>query len=77
MEYKVAPFYPVINRDKDNSNRVAKQLQEVIDNYNEEGWDYVRLESVETYVVPDPGCFGIGAKPGFTAYRQMIVFSKE
>ena len=77
MEYKVVPFYPVINRDKDNSKKVAKQLEDIIENFTNQGWRYVRLESVETYVRADSGCFGFGAKPGFTAYRQMIVFSKE
>ncbi|CAM1358439.1 conserved hypothetical protein [Tenacibaculum sediminilitoris] len=77
MEYKVIPFTPSIDRNKGNSAKVAQQLEVIISNYNDQGWRYVRLESVETYVIADPGCFGFGAKPGFTAYRQMIVFSKE
>ena len=77
MEYKVIPFTPSINRNKENSKQVAQQLEEIIENYNNQGWKYVRLESVQTYIIPDPGCFGLGAKPGFTAYRQMIVFSKS
>ena len=77
MEYKVIPFIPTIDRNKENSIKVAKELETKIANYSNEGWKYVRLESVQTYIVPDPGCFGLGAKPGFTAYRQMIVFSKE
>ena len=77
MEYRVIPFYPVINRDKDNSKKVAKQLEDIIENYSNQGWRYIRLESVETFVLPDSGCFGIGSQPGYTAYRQMIVFSKE
>ncbi len=76
MEYKVIPFIPTIDRSKENSTKVAKELEEIITNYNNQGWKYVRLESVQTYIIPDPGCFGLGAKPGFTAYRQMIVFSK-
>ncbi len=76
MEYKVIPFIAAVNRNKENSSQVAKQLEEIITNYNNQGWSYVRLESVQTYIIPDSGCFGLGAKPGFTAYRQMIVFSK-
>ncbi|MDR2284818.1 MAG: hypothetical protein LBE37_16510 [Sphingobacterium sp.] len=41
-----------------------------------EGWSYVRLESVTTYVNPDDGCFGLGGKPGYTTARQMVVFSR-
>jgi len=37
----------------------------------------VRLESVSTYIQPDNGCFGAGAKQGFMASYQMVVFSKE
>ena len=77
MEYKVIPFVPSINRNKENSREVAKQLEDIIANYNNEGWRYIRLESVETYVIPDTGCFGLGAKPGYVAYRQMLVFSKS
>ncbi|WGH76693.1 hypothetical protein P8625_05920 [Tenacibaculum tangerinum] len=76
MEYKVVPFYPIITREKDNSKKIAKQLEDIIENYSNQGWQYVRLESVETYLFPDAGCFGFGAKPGYTAYRKMIVFSK-
>ncbi|CAL2078883.1 hypothetical protein [Tenacibaculum sp. 190524A05c] len=77
MEYKVIPFVPTINRKKENSKEVAKQLENIIENYTVQGWQYVRVESVQTYILPDFGCFGIGAKPGYTAYRQMIVFSKR
>lgn len=77
MEYKVIPFIPSINRKKENSIEVAKQLEAVISNYNNEGWRYIRLESVETYIIADPGCFGLGAKPGYVAHRQMLVFSKS
>lgn len=76
MEHKVIPFIPSIVRNKENSKEVAKQLEEVIDNYTNQGWEYIRLESVQTYIVPDAGCFGLGAKPGYTAYRQMIVFKR-
>ncbi|CAM1354715.1 MULTISPECIES: hypothetical protein [Tenacibaculum] len=76
MEYKVIPFIPSINRNKENSTQVAQQLEDIIANYTNQGWQYIRLESVQTYIVPDQGCFGLGAKPGFTAYRQMLVFGK-
>ncbi|MFW0714311.1 hypothetical protein [Pedobacter sp. N23S346] len=55
---------------------VAQQLEKIVNSYRTQGWVYVRLESVSTYVQPDPGCFGFGAKPGYLAAYQMVVFSK-
>ena len=76
MEYKVIPFVASIDSKKGNSNHVAEQLEEIIKHHSNEGWKYVRLESVSTFVQPDAGCFGLGAKPGYTTSRQMVVFSK-
>ena len=76
MEYKVVPFVAAIDQKKGTSEHVALQLEQLINEYSSKGWNYVRLESVSTFVGPDNGCFGIGGKPGFTTNRQMIVFSK-
>ncbi|MES3016772.1 MAG: hypothetical protein V4721_03290 [Bacteroidota bacterium] len=75
MEYKVVPFVASIDH-KEGSTSVAKQLQDKIDKHNREGWSYVRLEAVTTFVQPDGGCFGLGAKPGYTTANQVIVFEK-
>jgi hypothetical protein len=77
MEYKVIPFVPSINRNKENSTQVAQQLEDIIKHHSNQGWVYIRLEGVETFIQPDAGCFGLGAKPGYIASRQMIVFSKR
>ncbi len=76
MEYKVIPFVASIDSKKGNSSHVAEQLEEIIKHHSNQGWKYVRLESVSTFVQPDAGCFGFGAKPGYTTSRQMVVFSK-
>tara|TARA_R110000744_G_scaffold351380_1_gene457207 strand:+ start:64 stop:294 length:231 start_codon:yes stop_codon:yes gene_type:complete len=76
MEYKVIPFVASIDHKKGTSDHVAQQLEKLINQYASEGWNYVRLEGVTTFVGPDNGCFGLGAKPGFTTTRQMVVFSK-
>ena len=76
MEYKVIPFVASIDSKKGNSTHVADQLEEIIKHHSNQGWNYVRLESVSTFIQPDSGCFGLGAKPGYTTSRQMIVFSK-
>lgn len=78
MEYKVIPFVASIDSKEGNSKHVAEQLEEITKNFSNKGWKYVRLESVTTYVQPNNGgCFGSGAKPGYTTSRQMIVFKKE
>ncbi len=76
MEYKVIPFVASIDSKKGNSNHVADQLEEIIKHHSNQGWKYVRLESVSTFVQPDNGCFGFGGKPGYTTSRQMVVFNK-
>ena len=58
------------------SDQVAKQLEILINQGGSEGWSYVRLESVTTYVNADDGCFGFGGKPSYTTARQMVVFSR-
>jgi len=76
MEYKVVPFVASIDHKKGTSDHVAEQLENLINNYSSKGWNYVRLESVTTFVSPDNGCFGFGGKPGYNTTRQMVVFSK-
>lgn len=76
MEYKVVPFVASIDSREGTSNHVASQLEQIINKHASEGWNYVRLEGVTTFVNPENGCFGFGSKPGYTTTRQMIVFSK-
>ncbi len=75
MEYKVVPFIATFNQ-KESTGVIARQLEQLIAQFAKEGWTYIRLESVSTYVQPDSGCFGIGAQPGRMAAYQMVVFSK-
>lgn len=76
MQYIVVPFTATITRT-DSSTTVANQVQAIIDQKVGEGWDYVRMESVETSVAPSSGCFGIGAQPGFTTSFQILIFKKQ
>ena len=77
MESKVVPFVATIDPKKGTSNHVAEQLEKMIQLYTAKGWEYVRLESVSTFVHPDNGCFGFASKPGYTTTRQMVVFQKK
>jgi len=74
MEYKVIPFVASLDPKKGTADHVAEQLEKIINQAQEQGWKYVRLESVTTYVKPDNGCFGIGGQKGYTTSKQMIVF---
>jgi hypothetical protein len=76
MEYKVIPFTANVSRN-DNAGAVATQVQSIIDKYLANGWDYQRLETVETFVEPVNGCFGLGAKPGYTLGIQMLIFKRD
>ena len=53
MEYKVVPFVASIDAKKGTSDHVAQQLEVLIKNYTSQGWKYIRLESVTTFVQPD------------------------
>lgn len=76
MEYKVVPFTATLDQKKETTGVVAEQLEGLVKRHAMQGWAYVRLESVSTYVQPDAGCFGLGAKPGHMAAYQMVVFCK-
>ena len=76
MEYKVIPFVASLDPKKGTSEHVAQQLESLTTNFSNQGWKYVRLESVTTFVNPELGCFGLGAKPGYTTTYQMVVFEK-
>ena len=75
MNYKVIPFTAKITKD-DNASSVANQLQSLIDANTNDGWTYLRLENVETFVAADAGCFGLGAKPAYTTTFRMAIFQK-
>ncbi len=77
MEYKVIPFVATASQNNMSSKNIAEQLDQLIKTHTENGWEYVRLESVSTYVQPVAGCFGNPAKPGYMTSFQMVVFSKK
>ena len=76
MNYKVVPFTANIQRNG-NASQASEQLQKAISQNTSEGWKFHSLEDLTTDVAPDNGCFGIGAKPGYTISVQCLVFEKE
>lgn len=75
-KFKAIPFTASISRN-DNASKVANQIQALIDEHSKDGWEYLRLESVETYIEPTTGCFGLGAQPGFTTSFKVVIFEKK
>ena len=75
MEYKVVPFVAKITQ-KDTASSVAEQLESLIKQQESQGWEYIRLENVETQVAPENGCFGLGAKQGYSTIFKVAVFKK-
>jgi uncharacterized protein with von Willebrand factor type A (vWA) domain len=75
MQYKVVPFTANLSH-QDQAPQAASQLEKVIGQYSSQGWEYVRLESVDTYITADAGCFWIRAKPAANISISMIIFRK-
>ncbi len=76
MEYKVIPFTVQIDHKAGSSNYVSLQLEQLINKYCTQGWTYLRMETVTNHIRGNEGCFGLGAKPGFTLVSNMLVFKK-
>lgn len=73
-EYLVYPFHgEVVGRfSESNIQRVSKQLQGVIDQYANEGWDFHSIEKVNIRV--SPGCLAglLGVPEQVIPYDQII-----
>jgi hypothetical protein len=76
MQFKVVPFTAHMVRN-DTSSTVASQMQTIIDDYVLQGWEYIRMDSVQTFIAADEGCFGFGAKPGFYTTYNVLVFKNN
>lgn len=61
---------------EDTTAVVAQQMQLIIDDAVSGGWDYLRMDTVQTSVASTSGCFGFGAQPGFTTSYTVLVFQK-
>ena len=75
MQYKVIPFNAVIGQ-KDGAIQAAQQLQALIDTMQADGWEYVEMVNIDTFVVGTDGCFGFGAKPSYNVSVAAVVFKK-
>jgi len=55
---------------------VAQQMQTIIDTTVAEGWEYQRMDTVETTIVGTNGCFGMGAQPAIITSYSVLVFKR-
>lgn len=74
-EYRVVPFVASVDVGK-GADAAAAQLQNMIQLWAGKGWEYVRLENVQTYIAGSNGCFGIGATAATMTAFSMVVFRK-
>lgn len=74
-EYRVVPFVASVG-NTEGSQQAAAQLEALVRSWSEHGWEYVRLESVETFIAGSEGCFGLGATPGRLVSYSMAVFKQ-
>jgi len=74
--YKVTPFVAAVGHTE-GSKEAAAQLDALIASWTAMGWEYVRLERVDTFIEGTGGCFGIGAESGHMASLSMVVFRHE
>jgi hypothetical protein len=75
MQYRVIPFTANI-ANNEGAGAAATQLQALIAQNATEGWEYVRLEQVETHIAGTSGCFGLGAVPPRMLSVSMAVFRR-
>lgn len=75
MTYRVVPFVASLS-NLEGSEAAAGQLEKLINSMSEEGWEYIRLEKVETHVAGSAGCFGIGATAPSVTSLSMAVFRR-
>jgi hypothetical protein len=75
MEYQVIPFTAKITNEQ-GAAAAAAQLANLIAENAGQGWEYLRLEQVETNVAGTSGCFGVGAIPPSTRSVSMAVFRR-
>jgi hypothetical protein len=75
MTYKVVPFTASIGSDA-SASAAASQLETLIQTFASDGWEYIRLEHVDTFVAGNNGCFGIGATASRNISIAMAVFRK-
>lgn len=74
MQHKVVPFHPTVT-DKGGAAQAAKELEDIITNLTNQGWNFVSLQSMVTTVKPTGCASFLGAKDAVTTV-QLVIFQK-
>lgn len=74
-DYKVVPFVASVQANE-GAGAAARQLQDLCNANLADGWEFMGLENVDTFVAGNAGCFGIGATPGQAVSYSMAVFRR-
>jgi hypothetical protein len=71
------PFTPQLDQKTGlNANVVAKQIEDLIEKYADQDWEYLSIESVSSTVKGNAGCMSLGGTPDTTTFTQVIMFQK-
>ncbi|MEL6674562.1 MAG: hypothetical protein AAFR61_20295 [Bacteroidota bacterium] len=74
--FRVVYISPTTTRNEGGA-RVAADLENLIQQNVDQGWQYEGVETISTWVQGSKGCFGFGATPGYSNSLQMVVFSRN
>jgi len=78
-KYRVTAFQAkVLDRDKDKGEKIRTQLEELLAEHANDGWEFVGQYDF-TYDVAQTGCFGgaTGKKAQETQVIKQLVFRRE
>lgn len=74
--YRVVPFNASIDMNS-GANAAASQLEQLILQMAQQGFEYIRMESIPTYVAGSSGCFGLGAVPPSNREFPVVIFRQR
>ncbi len=74
--YRVVPFNASINMNS-GAEAAAEQLQQLVLQMAQQGYEYVRMESIPTFIAGSSGCFGLGAVPASSREFCVVVFRQR
>jgi hypothetical protein len=63
--YTMVQLNPVVPTENDKGNEVAIYLQEIVESYVKQGWEFYRVDTIGVKI--KPGCLAglFGAKEGY------------
>lgn len=75
MTYKAIPFRANISSGG-TGGEAANQVQNLINQTVNEGWEFVSCSNIDTTIAGSSGCFGIGATPSTNTSVLVLIFKK-